>query len=172
MPEPSVKILLVGARYTGKGQIGRAWGRTDADLPTLQPVILYERKLDFKGTPTRIISWVLSYDPEFETLRRHFYYAAQGIILTFSMSPSHQESLDRLDEYMKEIEEEIGHLPPRVLIGVALKAGEVPSKTYRDQIRRWIASHGSLPNFEGDFTKPTEFAQTVEHAFETLLSQL
>ncbi len=172
MPEPGLKILLVGARYTGKGQIGRAWGRTEADLPTLQPVILYERAVNFKGNPTRVVAWVLSYDPEFETLRRHFYSATHGIILTFSLSTSHQETLDRLDEYLKEIEVEIGMRPPSVLVGVALKTGDAPSKTYRERIHHWVANHYSLPYFEGDFTKLTDFTQTVEHAFETLLLQL
>ncbi len=171
MPEPSLKILLVGARYTGKGQIGRAWGQTEADLPTLQPVILYERKENFKGTTTRVIAWVLSYDPEFEALRRHFYSGANGIILTFSLSPSHQETLGRLDEYLKEIEQEIGTLPPRILMGVSLKAEDTPSKAYRDQIRRWIANHESLPNYEANFTKPAEFAKKVEEAFASLLSK-
>ncbi|MBD3187382.1 hypothetical protein GF325_11175, partial [Candidatus Bathyarchaeota archaeon] len=27
----TLKIILVGARHTGKGQIGRAWGGTTAD---------------------------------------------------------------------------------------------------------------------------------------------
>ncbi len=172
MPDPSLKILLVGARYTGKGQIGRAWGRTDADLPTLQPVILYDRKESFKGVPTRIIAWVLSYDPEFETLRRHFYSAANGIILTFSLSTSHQETLDRLDDYLKEIEAEIGSLPPRILMGISLKAGDTPSKAYRDRIRSWIAGHASLPYYEADFTKPAEIMKKVEEAFATLLSKV
>ncbi len=172
MPELSLKILLVGARYTGKGQIGRAWGRTEADLPTLQPVILYERKVNLKGSPMRVVAWVLSYDPEFETLRRHFYAAPHGIILTFSLSTSHQETLDRLDEYLEEIEAEIGMCPPHVLVGVALKTGDAPSKDYRDQIRRWIANHGSMPYFEADFTKPAEFAATIEQAFNSLLSKL
>ncbi len=172
MPDPSLKILLVGARYTGKGQIGRAWGRTEADLPTLQPVILYERKVNLKGNPTRVVAWVLSFDPEFETLRRHFYTAARGIILTFSLSTSHQETLDRLDDYLKEIGAEIGTCPPQVLLGVALKAGDAPSNDYHDQIRRWIANHGSMPYFEADFTKPAEFAITIEQTFDALLSKI
>ncbi len=172
MPEASVKILLVGARYTGKGEVGRAWGRTSADLPTLQPVILYERKVNFKGTPTRVVTWVLSYDPEFEVLRRHLFYAAQGIILTFNLSDSHQETLNRLDDYLKEIEHEIGVRPPQILLGVALKPTDAPSEAYRDQIRRWIANHGLLPFFEANATKPVEFTQTIVHAFDVLLSRL
>ncbi len=172
MPEPSLKILLVGARYTGKGQIGRAWGRTEADLPTLQPVILYERNVNLKGNPIRVVAWVLSYDPEFETLRRHFYVAAHGIILTFSLSTPHQETLNRLDEYLKEIEAEIGICPPCVLVGVALKTGDAPSKAYREHIRRWITDHGSLPYLEADFTKFAEFGVTIELAFDTLLAKL
>ncbi len=172
MPESSLKILLVGARYTGKGQIGRAWGRTDADLPTLQPVILYERKEIFKGTPTRVIAWVLSYDPEFENLRRCFYSAADGIILTFSLSPAHQETIDRLDDYLKEITKEIGRIPPHILIGVTLKPGEAPNIAYRDRIRHWIAEHNSLPYFEADFTRSADFATIVARSFESLLSIL
>jgi hypothetical protein len=172
MPDPSLKILVVGARYTGKGAIGRAWGRTDADLPTLQPVILYERKMNFKDIPTRVVSWVLSFDPEFEVLRRHFYNAAQGIILTFSLSASHQDTLDRVEEYLGEIKREIGICPPQILVGVALKPGDAPSPSFRDQIRRWIAAHDSLPYFEADFTKPTEFAQTIDNALAILLSRL
>jgi len=172
MPDPSMKILVVGARYTGKGAVGRAWGRTDADLPTLQPVILYERKVNFKGIPTRVVSWVLSYDPEFATLRRHFYYAAQGIILTFNLSASHQDTLDRVEEYLVEIKREIGTRPPQILVGIALKPGDAPSPSFRDQIRGWIAAHDSLPYFEADLTKPTEFTQTIDNAFASLLSRL
>ena len=78
----ALKILLVGSRYTGKGQIGRAWARTAADLPTLQPVILYERMVDIKGNAHLIVAWVLSFDSEFKDLRRSFYSKADGIILT------------------------------------------------------------------------------------------
>jgi len=168
----SVKILIAGARYTGKGQVGRAWGQTTADVPTLQPVLLYDRNIEFRGNPTRVVAWVLSFDPEFESLRRHFYPGGDGLILTFNLLDPEGKSLDKLNGYLNEIQEEMGTVPPHILVGVRLNAGGEKSPTLADLIDEWRSKHDDPPYFEADYTDSDLFSQMVDQAFTSLLSLL
>ncbi|OLS15680.1 MAG: hypothetical protein RBG13Loki_0672 [Promethearchaeota archaeon CR_4] len=105
-------------------------------------------------------------------MRRHFFSSARGIILTFNLTDSHQDTLSQLEGFLKEIEGEIGTCPPQVLVGVSFKQGDAPSPSYLNEIFRWIAAHDSLPYFAADLTNPTEFTQIVEQIFTVLLSRL
>lgn len=165
----SIKILIAGARYTGKGQIGRAWGQTTADVPTLQPVLLYERQVEFDGELRRVVAWVLSFDPEFEALRRHFYPGGDALILTFNLLGETEAALGQLEEYTAEIEAELGTLPPYIVMGVRLQEG-VHNAALAEKAREWVGVHGNPPYFEADFTNSPQFSLVVDQSFATLLS--
>ena len=154
--EPKLKvvnILLVGSRYTGKGQIGRFWGRTPADLPTLQPVILYDRTIEWEGTPVRVIAWVLSFDPEFEDIRGAFYKKGDGLILTFDLCNENSPSLNKLDQFLAEIKAQTGRVPHCILVGTKLSEHGKISQEWANKIREWIAAHETCPTSKS--TSPT-----------------
>jgi len=164
----TIKVLLAGARYTGKGQIGREWGQTTADLPTLQPVILYDRNVINGSTKYRVVAWVISFDPEFQAIRHAFYTGAGGIIFTCSLAEEHADSIAKLDQYLGELKRELKDLPPAVLFGVTLDAKQVVYPASRDRAMKWAKSH-AMPMFEGNFADKPQFALAVDQAFEKLL---
>ena len=163
-----IKILLVGSRYTGKGQIGRAWGSTSADLDVLQPVILYDRMVD--AGSTRVVTWVMSYDPEFKDYRRCFFKESDGIIFTFNPSEDMEISLEKLDEYIAELIEELGTLPPAVLLRVQLDETDVISSLMHKRTEKWLMEHNNMPYFELVYYNQEDFKEKVDNAIITLIN--
>lgn len=167
-----IKILLVGKRYTGKGQIGRLWGQTRADMPALQPVLLYDRKVPLEARgKTRVVAWVLSFDPEFADLRHCFYPGADGVMFTFDLLDDDATSLAVLDEYIAELEKHLGSLPPHVLVGTKLHDDGI-ALDVRSKVDAWRARHGNLPYYEVNVYKPAVGVTDVEAAFLDLLDRV
>ncbi len=170
----SVKILLVGSRYTGKGQIGRAWARTDADLPTLQPVILYERMVDIKGSPYRIVAWVLSFDPEFKDIRGAFYSEADGFIFTYDANDITKCTFEDLQGFIEEIMKYYpeGNLPPAVTFGTRLTDTVNYSESLESQLEEWAEKFNYEPVIHGLFSDKYQFEKAVDEAFMALLGKI
>ncbi|GAB4331860.1 MAG: hypothetical protein Kow0069_39410 [Promethearchaeota archaeon] len=168
----TLKFILVGARYTGKGQVGRLWGRTNADLPCLQPVLLYDRLVDRGGKRARVVAWVVSFDPEFEELRPSFYVHPKpdGIVYTFDLTNESAESLERLDLYVEELKRHVGCLPPAVLVGTKISSTGPKRPEFVSRVKEWIARHDDLPYFEVDLTDRDRGERAVDNAFLTLMS--
>ncbi len=168
-----LKILLVGSRYTGKGQIGRAWARTEADLPTLQPIILYERMVDIKGSPYRVVAWVISFDPEFIDLRGAFYDHADGIILTYDANDITKRTFEDLQEYIEEIKTKYAlGLPPAVTFGTRLTDTVNQSESLITRFKKWAKENEYEPIIHGLFTDKYQFQNAVDEAFTSLLDKI
>ena len=173
--ERNIKIILVGSRFTGKGQIGRSWGKTEADLPALQPVLLYDRKVEiqeFSDKPIRVVAWVLSYDPEFEGLRTSFYTDPEpdGVVLTFDLANTTGNTLDEMKNFRNEIKKKIGFLPPQVLMGVLLSNKKEIAEDIRYKAKDWAENSGNIPYFECIYSDGKNFSENVDKAFLTLFS--
>ena len=173
--ERNIKILLVGSRYTGKGQIGRAWGKTKADLPALQPVLLYDRKVEMKkytGKQIRVVAWVLSYDSEFKNLRSSFYINPEpdGLLLTFDLTNSTGSTLDEMQNFRNEIKRKIGYLPPQALLGIQLSNRKEIVEDVRYKAKKWAKKNGNVPYFECIYFNDENFSINVDKAFFTLIS--
>ena len=171
MKGTTIKIIIVGPRHSGKGQIGRAWGKTDADLPSLQPVILYDRHVQHGEADYRVVAWVLSFDPEFEDLRSCFYKDADGILYTTSLAAEHAGSLEKIDGYIEELQQVLESLPPAVIVGVVLDESKPASEDILDQSRDWaLGNHVNF--FEAHFMDKDQFGSVVDEIFETLLKAI
>ncbi len=164
----TIKILIVGARYTGKGQIGREWGQTDADLPTLQPVILYERNYTKDDVTFRVVAWVLSYDPEFADIRQAFFPGAHGVMFTYDITEDSPSSLLNLDKYERELKRVLISHPPSILVGVRLDAAKDVSSAARAMGLAWAKDRG-IQMVEADFIDRVQFASAVDKAFTVLI---
>jgi hypothetical protein len=168
-----LKILLVGSRYTGKGQIGRAWARTDADLPTLQPVMLYERMVDIKGSPYRVVAWVLSFDDEFVKLRKAFYDHADGFILTYDANDVTKRTFEDLQIFIEEIKKKYPKgLPPAVTFGTRLTDTINHSETLKIRFTEWAKENNYEPVIQGLFTDKYQFENAVDEIFKALLDKI
>ncbi|MEX2682009.1 MAG: hypothetical protein Q6373_010435 [Candidatus Sigynarchaeota archaeon] len=167
----TLKILVIGSRYTGKGQIGRAWGQTDADLPTLQPVILYERKLISETISFRVVAWVLSYDPEFADLRQAFFPGAHGVIFTYDITEDPTSSLVDLDKYERELKRVLVSHPPSILVGVRLNNAKDVSPAARARGIAW-AKDRNIQMVEADFVDKQQFESAVDKAFTLLIKAI
>lgn len=174
MERKNIKIILVGSRYTGKGQIGRAWGKTNADLPTLQPVILYERIITHFGNLHRVVAWVLSFDPEFEKLRCSFYKNPNpdGIIFTFDVNDSSEQTVKDMDKFKDEILEKIDDLPPAILFGMRLTKARDKSEKTIQLAQDWGKNIDIDDYFEGTYEDTSKFENSVEKAFIKLLDKI
>lgn len=171
MKGTTVKIIIVGPRYSGKGQIGRAWGKTDADLPALQPVILYDRHVQHGGTDYRVVAWVLSFDPEFEDLRSCFYKDSDGIIYTASLAAEYAGSIEKINGYIEELKQILEEMPPAVLVGVILDESKPASDKAVEQAKVWALDKG-LMFFEAHFMEKDQFETVVNETFDILLEAI
>ncbi|MFX0099949.1 MAG: hypothetical protein ACFFCS_10220 [Candidatus Hodarchaeota archaeon] len=171
-----LKILLVGPRYTGKGQIGRAWGKTDADLPTLQPVILYDRIVKLGNKDVRVVAWVLSFDPEFKDLRHCFYKEPDGVIFTFDVSDDTGQSLKDMSQYRFELGGSLGC--PQILAGVHLDEKKKEATKLRSEIDKRLemwrkyTPKDFVQYFTLYYPDKTRFQDEVEKMFEALLKKI
>ncbi|MEX2684840.1 MAG: hypothetical protein Q6373_024920 [Candidatus Sigynarchaeota archaeon] len=165
-----IKIIVFGARHTGQGPLGRAWGKTDADLPDLQPVVIYEREIDHERGKKTVAAWILSVDPQFDYMRRSMYEKADGFIYTFDVTDITGKSLHYLDPFVDEVRAMYHPAPPEVLVGshpdptITTK----PEKT-RAFVNSWLAAHGNIPFLELDLTDKKKFFDGAEAVFSTLL---
>jgi len=167
------KILLVGSRYTGKGQIGRAWAHTDADLPTLQPVMLYERMVTIKGNAYRVMAWILSFDPEFEDLRSAFYSKTDGIILTYDANDTTKNTFVDLLKFLNEIKQNYPMgLPPAVTFGTRLTDTIELSNSLRKRVEEWAYKNTYGPVIQGLYSDKEQFQDAVDSAFKALLEKI
>lgn len=169
--QKTLKIILVGSRYTGKGQIGRSWGKTDADLPTLQPVMLYDRIVFKKNYKIRVVAWILSFDLEFELLRSSFYINPEpdGIIYTFDLTNQTHSTLEDLDQFKNEILSKIHKEPPAVLFGVRLNKKNMISDNEVEKAKNWAKKNGIINYYQADYENRDEFNKIVEDAFYSLI---
>ncbi|MBD3353741.1 MAG: hypothetical protein GF364_19815 [Candidatus Lokiarchaeota archaeon] len=170
----TIKILSVGSRYTGKGQIGRIWAETEADLPTLQPVILYERKVLLGKKFYRVVIWVVSYDLEFKDIRHCFYNnpIPDGIIYSFDLTDKMGQTIEDLNLYKEEISNTIEESPPSLLIGVKLLKKTSVSKRTKLKAQKWNQKNGNMPYVEIDYTNKKESEKKINKCFDALLKEI
>ena len=164
----TIKILIVGSRYTGKGQIGREWGQTDADLPTLQPVILYDRNVVCEDKQYRVVAWVLSYDPEFADLRQAFFPGTDGIVFTYDITEDPTNTLLQLDKYARELNRVFLRFPPSILVGVRLNESRDVSQAARARGLAWATDRG-IQMVEANYLDKQHFSSAVDQAFTLLI---
>ncbi len=161
-----IKIVLFGGRHTGQGPLARAWGRTTADLPALQPVCIYEREIK----NTIVTAWVLSLDPQFDYMRKAMYLEADAFIYTFDLVSQPERSLEYLEPYLLEVQQTLGTLPPQVLVGTRTDPTlEIP-EYFTNTLQEWMQKHGEMPYFEFDLTNKVEIPKIVDKIFNKALS--
>jgi hypothetical protein len=166
-----LKIVVFGSRHTGQGPLGRAWGRTNADLPDLQPVVIYERKVENEAEIITVAAWILSLDPEFEYMRQAMCMNADGFIYTFDVSDITGKSLHYLDPFVDEVRAMYNPMPPEILVGSVYDPtwSRKPAKI-EQLVNEWLEQRGTtMPFHELDLTDKENFFGAVEEVFEKLL---
>ncbi len=152
--------------------MARAWGKTTADLPALQPVCIYEREVSFKGKKTIVTAWVLSLDPQFDYMRKAMYLESDAFIYTFDLVSQPERSLEYLDPFLEEAKQTLCTMPPQVLVGTRNDPTlEIP-EYFTGTLREWMQKHGEMPYFEFDLTNKAEILKTVEKIFKHILSMV
>ncbi len=158
--------MLFGGRHTGQGPLARAWGKTTADLPALQPVCIYEREVK----KTIVAAWVLSLDPQFDYMRKAMYLESDAFIYTFDLVSQPERSLEYLTPYLEEVHQTLGSMPPQVLVGTRNDPTlEIP-EYFAGTLREWMQQHGEMPYFEFDLTRKAEIPTTVDKIFNKVLA--
>ena len=167
-----IKIVVFGKRHTGQGPLGRAWGRTQADLPALQPVVIYER--DVVEHNLIVEAWVLSLDEKFDYMRPSMYTKADGFVYTYEATelPANiSVALEYIDPYIREIRESLGKnsIPPQILVGTVIDP--TLSLENRDEtfIEEWIVKWNINCKLEMNMTDKKQFHENVENIFKVML---
>jgi hypothetical protein len=168
-----IKITLFGPRHTGQGPLARAWGRTDADLPDLQPVMIYERDVELEGTTRTVAAWVLSLDPRFDYMRTAMYLKTDAFIYTLELTEQSWRQLDYLDTFIDEASAALGGTTqPQVLIGSHIDPTLKYTPKVRATIDAWREKHGGLPFYKIDLNQADTFFQQAEAIFADVLAMI
>lgn len=169
-----LKIVVFGARHTGQGPLGRAWGRTDADLPDLQPVVIYERDVEKDGETATVAAWILSLDPQFDYMQEAMLMQANGFIYTFDVSDITGKSLQYLDPFVDEARSMYDPMKPEILVGSVYDPTWSRKPAKIDQlVNEWLSRRGaSMPFFELDLTNKDSFFEAVEQVFDKMIGML
>lgn len=173
MPDEKIKIVVFGSRHTGQGPLGRAWGKTDADLPDLQPVVIYERGIEHDGKKRIVAAWILSVDPQFDYMRKPMYMRADAFIYTFDLTDITGRSLLYLDQFVDEIRGMYHPKSPEILVG----SHPDPTITAKPEktsalVNAWLSAHDNIPFFELDLTDKRRFFDGAETIFTKALSMI
>ena len=169
-----LKIVVFGSRHTGQGPLGRAWGKTDADLPDLQPVVIYERKIENTDMSVTVAAWILSLDPEFEYMRQAMCMNADGFIYTFDVSDITGKSLHYLDPFVDEVRAMYDPMLPEILVGSVYDPTwtRKPAKI-EELVNEWLEQRGTtMPFYELDLTDKENFFTAVEQVFEKMIGMI
>jgi hypothetical protein len=168
-----IKIVVFGARHTGQGPLGRAWGKTNADLPDLQPVVIYEREIEHDGRITNVAAWILSLDPQFDYMRKVMYTNADAFIYTFDSTDITGKSMQYLDQYIEEARATCKPFPPEIVVA----SNPDPTITAKPEksttiIKSWLKKYGNPPLFDLDMTDKRSFFSTAEAIFGKAISMI
>ncbi|MBD3186567.1 hypothetical protein GF325_07060 [Candidatus Bathyarchaeota archaeon] len=168
-----IKITIFGARHTGQGPLSRAWGRTSADLPALQPACIYERVVSIDGKKATVAAWVLSLHPRFDYMRKSMYSKSDGFIYTFDARSQPEASLRYLEPFLDEVKLVLEDaIPCQVLVGSAMDP-TLPRPLYLDDaVSNFMKKNGRMDFMEIDLTNKDEFFSMVDDIFKHLLKSI
>ena len=110
------KSVLIGDGSVGKTAIRRNY-LGDKFLETHIPTIgvdLAQKSVRYDGKMVKWILWDLAGQPSFESVRKHYYQGAQGIILVYSIVD--RTSFDNASKWLVEAYKYMGELPPTVVV--------------------------------------------------------
>lgn len=110
------KSVLIGDGNVGKTAIRRNY-LGDKFIETHVPTIgvdLAQKSVLYEGKVVKWILWDLAGQPSFESVRKHYYHGAQGIILVYSIVD--RTSFDNASKWLVEAYKYMGRLPPTVIV--------------------------------------------------------
>ena len=124
------KSVLIGDGAVGKTSIRRNYlgdQFMEGHLPTIG-VDLAQKSITHEGKRVKWIIWDLAGQPSFESVRKHYYQGAQGIILVYSVID--RQSFDNALKWLTEAYKYMGKLPPTVIVGnkIDLRSEFVPDE--------------------------------------------
>lgn len=125
------KSVLIGDGAVGKTSIRRNYlgdQFMEGHLPTIG-VDLAQKSIQYDGRKVKWIIWDLAGQPSFESVRKHYYQGAQGIILVYSVID--RDSFDNSLKWLTEAYKYMGSLPPTVVVG---NKTDLRSEVGQDQI--------------------------------------
>ena len=144
-------------------------------MPDLQPVVIYERNIDWNEITMVVEAWILSLDPRFDYLRPSMYRHAGAFMFTFEateLRAKATEQLAYLDPFIGEIESmDPGEgRAPRLLVATWMDPtlSRVPC-TSAKHVQEWMAHHGIDACVEIDMNGKDTLASSVENAMMTAI---
>ncbi len=171
-----MKAVLIGDGAVGKTSIRRNYlgdEFIEGHIATIG-VDLATKRVVFNQEVVKFIIWDLAGQPSFKQVRGHYYHGCNGIVLVYSTVD--RESFDNASKWLVEAYNNMGPLPPTVIVG---------NKT--DLRERYPESERVTANEGREFTKyfieklgvPAVFKETsaltgynVDNTFHDLLQMM
>ncbi len=164
-PYYEFKILLVGNPAVGKTSLILKYveNRFEREYKASIGVDFAHKIIELEEKTARLILWDIASQERFEPYRSSFYQQTDGAMLVFDLTQP--ESLDAIEEWMREIREHAGNVEI-LLVGnkVDLKKKRAIKKA---QVKPWIERYGCL------YVETSAMSgDGVEEAFRTLTIQI
>jgi len=112
-----MKAVLIGDGAVGKTSIRRNYlgdEFIEGHIATIG-VDLATKRVLFNQEIVKFIIWDLAGQPSFKQVRGHYYHGCNGIILVYSTVD--RESFDNASKWLVEAYNNMGPLPPTVIVG-------------------------------------------------------
>ena len=112
-----LKAVLIGDGSVGKTSIRRNYlgdEFIDGHIATIG-VDLATKRVLFNKDVIKFIIWDLAGQPTFAQVRGHYYHGCNGIVLVYSVVD--RESFDNASKWLVEAYNNMGPLPPTVIVG-------------------------------------------------------
>ncbi|MCK5238104.1 MAG: GTP-binding protein [Candidatus Thorarchaeota archaeon] len=171
-----MKAVLIGDGSVGKTSIRRNYlgdEFIEGHIATIG-VDLATKRVLFDQEIVKFIIWDLAGQPSFKQVRGHYYHGCNGIVLVYSVVD--RESFDNASKWLVEAYNNMGPLPPTVIVGnkTDLRDGVPPEQRVTANEGRQFCEY-----FIDKLKVPAVFKETsaltgynIENTFHDLLQMM
>ncbi|MDF1537837.1 MAG: GTP-binding protein [Candidatus Thorarchaeota archaeon] len=171
-----MKAVLIGDGAVGKTSIRRNYlgdEFIEGHIATIG-VDLATKRVVFNQEVVKFIIWDLAGQPSFKQVRGHYYHGCNGIVLVYSTVD--RESFDNASKWLVEAYNNMGPLPPTVIVGNKTDLRERKSESERvtsDEGRRFTEYFSEKLGVPAVFKETSALTgYNVDNTFHELLQMM
>ncbi|MFX1261257.1 MAG: GTP-binding protein [Promethearchaeota archaeon] len=170
------KVCLIGDGFVGKTSIRRSFLGSVFKRSYIATLgVDFAQKTFVMGkTPVYLLIWDIAGQPLFQGLRRRYYEACSGLLLTYSVV--NRESFDNASKWLVEAHGFMGKLPPLIIIGnkIDLRASHPSEETVSyEEGQEFTKRFGEKMNTPSIFIETSALTgENIDQAFRSLAEMM
>jgi small GTP-binding protein len=170
------KVCLIGDGFVGKTSIRRSFLGSVFKRSYIATLgVDFAQKTFVMGkTPIYLMIWDIAGQPLFQGLRRRYYEACSGLLLTYSVA--NRESFDNASKWLVEAHGFMGKLPPLVIIGnkIDLRASHPSEESVSyEEGQEFTKRFGEQMNTPSIFIETSALTgENIDQAFRSLTEMM